>query len=114
MTRRPSKRKHRSRLPLSNAMAALLLMVSFAVTAVIIAAVLLRQMRARHDPEAWKKTVVWDSLWPVLPALEPAGLRSDEARALYAFAGRNAEVLGYIPCYCGCRSQGHKNNHDCY
>ena len=58
--------------------------------------------------------MVWDSLWPVLPALEPAGLRSDEARALDAFAGRNAEVLTYIACYCGCQSQGHQNNHDCY
>jgi len=50
-----------------------------------------------------------------MPALNVGQrLRIDWARAFYAFAGRNADVLTYIPCYCGCESQGHKSNHECY
>ena len=33
---------------------------------------------------------------------------------VYEFAARHPEVLGYVPCYCGCESVGHKSNHDCF
>ena len=56
----------------------------------------------------------WDPTWPALPVLGAGNLRIDVARAIYAFAGTKPEVLKYIPCYCGCRSQGHQSNHDCY
>ena len=57
----------------------------------------------------------WDPAWPALPVLNADGhLRLDVARAIYAFAGTRPEVLHYIPCYCGCRLQGHHSNHDCY
>lgn len=60
-------------------------------------------------------SVSWDPSWPALPALSGArGLRIDEARALYAFAGKNPDVLKHIPCYCSCQSEGHQSNHDCY
>ena len=30
---------------------------------------------------------------------------------IYTVAGQNAELLDWIPCYCGCgESVGHKNN----
>jgi hypothetical protein len=32
----------------------------------------------------------------------------------YQFAFANPEILGQIPCYCGCASLGHKSNYDCY
>jgi hypothetical protein len=35
-------------------------------------------------------------------------------RDAYRFAIANRGVLQQIPCYCGCGSDGHKNNADCY
>jgi hypothetical protein len=35
-------------------------------------------------------------------------------REAYAFAAANPEVLGEIPCYCGCGAIGHTSNYDCY
>lgn len=34
--------------------------------------------------------------------------------ANYEYAEANPEVLRYIPCYCGCVSQGHADNRQCY
>ena len=38
----------------------------------------------------------------------------DQVRALYEFAAQHPEVLGYVPCYCGCESNGHANNDTCF
>ena len=35
-------------------------------------------------------------------------------RDAYRFAIANRAILQQIPCYCGCGSDGHKNNADCY
>ncbi len=35
-------------------------------------------------------------------------------RQAYQFAIANPEVLGEIPCYCGCLPAGHTSNYDCY
>jgi Protein of unknown function with PCYCGC motif len=32
----------------------------------------------------------------------------------YQFAVANPDVLGEIPCYCGCGSMGHASNYACY
>ncbi len=32
----------------------------------------------------------------------------------YRFALANEDTLQYIPCYCGCGGEGHRNNYDCY
>ena len=32
----------------------------------------------------------------------------------YQFAVANRDVVGQIPCYCGCGAMGHKSNYDCY
>jgi hypothetical protein len=37
-----------------------------------------------------------------------------EVREAYRFAILNREVLRYIPCYCGCGSEGHTSNASCY
>src|SRR5437867_3206960 len=39
---------------------------------------------------------------------------SAEVREAYRFAVANQEVLRYIPCYCGCGSEGHTSNASCY
>jgi uncharacterized protein with PCYCGC motif len=46
---------------------------------------------------------------PVPPA-RPA----DVVRAAYTFAAEHPEVLGYVPCYCGCERSGHRGNDDCF
>jgi hypothetical protein len=34
---------------------------------------------------------------------------------VYALAGQNAELLDWIPCFCGCgESAGHKSNKNCF
>jgi hypothetical protein len=37
-----------------------------------------------------------------------------EVREAYRFAISNRDTLGYIPCYCGCGSEGHTSNASCY
>ena len=34
--------------------------------------------------------------------------------AAYKFAAEHPEVLGYVPCYCGCERSGHRGNDDCF
>lgn len=43
--------------------------------------------------------------------VQQASARVQEA---YQFAFANPEILGQIPCYCGCGGLGHKSNYDCY
>jgi hypothetical protein len=38
----------------------------------------------------------------------------DDVREAYRFAIANRETLRYIPCYCGCGSEGHTSNASCY
>ena len=37
-----------------------------------------------------------------------------EVREAYRFAIANRDNLRYIPCYCGCGSEGHTSNASCY
>lgn len=73
----------------------------------------------RHDRWLFEMrrpfTVPWDPSWPSLPTVHaPGALADDVAQAVYAVAATNADMLQYIPCYCGCRSQGHESNLQCY
>jgi hypothetical protein len=68
------------------------------------------------------------SLWPTGPgklhqayALAPESALPEyfrkappNVREAYRFAIANRGILQQIPCYCGCGSDGHKNNADCY
>jgi hypothetical protein len=68
-----------------------------------------------HDRYTWPFTVPWDPSWPSLPAVSAAGALSVElAQAVYALVAKNEDTLQYIPCYCGCRSQGHGSVHHCH
>jgi hypothetical protein len=52
-----------------------------------------------------------------LPALpyDPTPARPpDVVRAAYTFAAEHPEILGYVPCYCGCERSGHRGNDDCF
>ena len=53
--------------------------------------------------------------YPPLPETGfPPPRPMDTVAAVYKFAAEHPEVLGYIPCYCGCDRQGHKGNDDCF
>ncbi|OFV94151.1 MAG: hypothetical protein A3G76_00915 [Acidobacteria bacterium RIFCSPLOWO2_12_FULL_65_11] len=39
---------------------------------------------------------------------------NDVIRATYKFAAEHPEVLGYMPCFCGCEMMGHKSNASCF
>ena len=52
---------------------------------------------------------------PLLPAGAPSAPRPlSVVKAAYEFAGRHPEVIGYVPCFCGCERGGHKSNESCF
>jgi len=52
---------------------------------------------------------------PPLPSVGFAPVRPmDVVKATYDFAAQHPEILKYVPCYCGCGSQGHKANESCF
>lgn len=101
--------------PRSNLQAAILTGLVAAVFLVIVIVTVVHHERFhRNRGEEWT-ALPWNPAWPALPILGAGGrLRLDVARAIYAFAGTKPEILEFIPCYCGCRAQGHRSNHDCY
>lgn len=38
----------------------------------------------------------------------------DVITAAYQFAAEHPEILGYVPCFCGCEHSGHTGNADCF
>jgi hypothetical protein len=52
---------------------------------------------------------------PPLPFQSYAPPRPPEVvRAAYKFAAEHPEILGYVPCFCGCERAGHRGNDDCF
>ena len=52
---------------------------------------------------------------PPLPFQAYAPPRPMETvRAVYKFAAEHPEILGYVPCFCGCEREGHRGNDDCF
>jgi hypothetical protein len=52
---------------------------------------------------------------PPLPFQSYAPPRPPEVvRAAYTFAAEHPEILGYVPCFCGCERAGHRGNDDCF
>ena len=53
-----------------------------------------------------------------LPPLNTAGYALARplaiTRAAYEFAARHPEVSRFVPCYCGCEADGHRNNENCF
>lgn len=48
-------------------------------------------------------------IWPIEYRSAPQPVRD-----AYAWAAMHENILRYIPCYCGCGANGHKNNYDCF
>lgn len=119
MNTRPKRRakswlRHRER-PLSNMQAAVLTGIGAAILVLITTVTVVRQERLLKYPGGEWKSLPWNPGWPLLPVVSGIRqLRTDIARAIYTFAGAKPEILRYIPCFCGCVSQGHQSNHDCY
>ena len=52
---------------------------------------------------------------PPLPSSQyPLPRPQDVVAGVYRFAAEHPEVLGYVPCYCGCEKGGHRGNDDCF
>lgn len=47
---------------------------------------------------------------PTEPPVRPLAV----THAAYTFAAEHPEILGYVPCYCGCERSGHRGNDDCF
>ena len=108
-------RNRRHKTALLNRQAALFTSVGIAVIITAMIVMIVRHDRSLNEKDAWISSVPWDPSWPSLPVVNvPGALRIEVARAVYGFVGNNAEVLEYIPCYCPCRSEGHRNNLECY
>ncbi|MBO8170798.1 MAG: hypothetical protein H0Z33_02785 [Bacillaceae bacterium] len=39
---------------------------------------------------------------------------STQVEDMYLAAANHAQVLEYMPCYCGCEDVGHTSNYDCF
>lgn len=55
-----------------------------------------------------------ESLPPLPFDSGPPARPVEVVRAVYKFAAEHPEVLGYVPCYCGCEREGHRGNDDCF
>jgi hypothetical protein len=54
---------------------------------------------------AWPAEDRWpERFWDAAPDVQEA----------YRYAVANPSVLEWMPCFCGCGSQGHASNKDCY
>jgi hypothetical protein len=52
---------------------------------------------------------------PLLPDNLPYAVRPvDYVKTVYTFAAHHAEVLRYVPCFCGCERMGHHANDECF
>ena len=81
--------------------------LAFATTTVVIA--------GQATQKATTKAAVVRKTAPPLPNVGFPPVRPmDVVRSTYDFAAQHPEVLKYVPCYCGCGSQGHMANESCF
>ena len=70
---------------------------------------------AKPAPQTMKPQAPARKTVPPLPNVGFAPVRPmDVVRATYDFAAQHPEILKYVPCYCGCGSQGHSANESCF
>lgn len=56
-----------------------------------------------------------DAPMPPLPFIPNMVPRPAEIIAeVYEFAGRNPDILEFVPCFCGCETAGHRANSHCF
>jgi len=63
------------------------------------------QFEPADEPEGDPEKVVWPDFVLASPP---------EVQELYAFHVTSGGLMRYMPCYCGCKGSGHRNNRDCY
>jgi hypothetical protein len=68
-----------------------------------------RAARSSASPEPALLARPDRNIWPLQYRQAPAAVQT-----AYAFAAAHHDVLTYIPCFCGCGAQGHRNNYDCF
>ena len=68
------------------------------------------ELEAAAGSPAWP---AWKPSWPDLPLPRRRQITGG-VRGAYAYAASHREVLGHIPCYCGCVREGHRSNLSCY
>jgi hypothetical protein len=98
------------------------LLLGFAAVALVTTVVVAASQAPATKPAAPAKaqapaaaTVSTRKSVPPLPTVGFAPVRPmDVVRATYDFAAQHPEILSYVPCYCGCGSQGHKANESCF
>ena len=84
-------------------------------TTVVIATGSAEARSAKADQARSTKAPVARKATPPLPNVGFAPVRPmDIVRATYDFAAQHPEILNYVPCYCGCGSQGHMSNENCF
>jgi hypothetical protein len=94
---------------------AILTILALAGGLVIVATTVMHEARLAPVRRGEWVALPWNDAWPALPVDRgDPPLRPDIARAVYAFAGRRPGVLTYIPCFCGCATEGHHSVHACY
>lgn len=48
-------------------------------------------------------------IWPLQYRQAPVA-----SKVAYAFAMTHPEILRFMPCFCGCVREGHRDNYDCF
>ncbi len=101
--------------------------IALIVTAGFVAAIAWRSARIDGRPASSSQSPLASVATPTpadwalpddLPALPlpktPLPRPAHVVRAAYEAAARHPEVLGQVPCFCGCDRLGHRSNHDCF
>ena len=99
---------------------AMLAIVALVAVSVIVPRVLRHDMLTR-----WRQALErdagrppwpeWSTRWAPLPQPPRKAHRlPQDLRGPYAFAARRPDVLGHVPCYCGCVRDGHRSNLSCF
>lgn len=121
MTRRKTRLRNlaRTRWPSPGVLVVIAAMVLLAVGGAI------RRMHRHDELTQWRQALEsnagrppwpdWSPWWSPLPQLSRGRPRLLASFAgPYAFAARRPDVLGHVPCYCGCVRAGHHSNLSCF
>lgn len=94
--------------------------------AVVVGFLVIRSVIRQDDWVQWRQALErqapgftwppWNATWPPLPKPPAMATRAftSDWQGPYAFAALNSESLRFIPCYCGCRREGHQSVLACY
>ena len=90
----------------------------FRIAVAAIAPRRVHRRRARRPPGVAGRAAKTAASQAPLPPLNTAGYALARplavTRAAYEFAARHPEVSRFVPCYCGCEADGHRNNEMCF